>query len=158
MSLEVGRMTNRKKATWPRKWPFYKHGALPIPGDGFRALTSHEVDVSHNHRHSDRSVRVLRRQSRARTSCLALSRTSTPTWSVERRSGASPVSPSKSTCRDRDSGQGQVGIEPGSRMGRMSWGSGESSVWGVWRTAVREQALTLGCCFQTSSTVVGLIF
>lgn len=144
---KLGESAMAEKATWPRRWPF---SSAQNPGDSFRGRASHEVES----RTTSATVTEA-------SVCFDIGavpvRHALPGLElphhVERRAGAAPVSPSRSTCCDRDSGHGQVGIDPG----RLLLGSGESSVWGSLGNGRAEQALALGCRFQTSSTVLSMI-
>lgn len=104
---KLGESPMAEKATWPRRWPF---SSAQNPGDSFRGRASHEVES----RTTSATVTEA-------SVCFDIGavpvRHALPGLElphhVERRAGAAPVSPSRSTCCDRDSGHGQVGIDPG---------------------------------------------
>lgn len=102
----------------------------------FQRPTRVMMSSLHDLRHSDKSVRVLRCASTSEPCPDVMPRPVSNLDTTWRRSaGAAPASPSKSTWY----GRGKSGSTRVQAWGGFFWGSGESSVWGVWRTAVRTK-------------------
>lgn len=144
---KLGESPMAEKATWPRGWPF---SSAQNPGDSFRGRASHEVESrTTSATVTEASVCFDIGAVPVRQPCPASNFHTT--WSGEReRPRCLHPGPRAviETLAMAKSGLTRVGF---------SWGSGESSVWRSLGNGRAEQALALGCCFQTRSTVLSMI-